>query len=98
MTEDERLLEYVVWPAVRALFRPHEIDDVRVEEVDGQLRSVVVANNESADWTWLRGDWETETDARLRERLVSDLQDFIAESRFGWGTWRDPRPIEVPGE
>lgn len=26
-------------------------------------------------------------------KYASDLQDFIAESRFAWGTWR-----EYPGE
>ena len=23
-----------------------------------------------------------------RNRLASNLQDFVAESRFGWGEWR----------
>lgn len=96
MTESERLLAQVVWPVVRALFRPHEIDDVRVEEDGDSVRSSLRVNNESFS-TVLRGDWATETDAELRVRLVDDLQDFIAESRFGWGTWREPRPIEVPG-
>ncbi len=29
-----------------------------------------------------------ETDLELRARLVSDLQDWIAESTFAWGEWR----------
>lgn len=30
-------------------------------------------------------DWST---TQMAEKLASDLQDFIAESRFGWGQLR----------
>jgi hypothetical protein len=32
------------------------------------------------------------SDAELVERLVGNLQDFVAESEFSWGQWREPRP------
>ncbi|MFZ7088764.1 hypothetical protein [Curtobacterium sp. RRHDQ10] len=29
-------------------------------------------------------------EASFTERAIGDLQDFIAESKFGWGEWRVP--------
>lgn len=34
---------------------------------------------------WVNGD---ETAAEVYERVRSDLQDFVAESKFGWGQLR----------
>ena len=39
------------------------------------------------DWggSWMQG---RETATEMYERFRSELQDFVAESRFGWGQWR----------
>lgn len=35
--------------------------------------------------SWMQG---SETAAAMRERFRGELQDFVAESAFGWGQWR----------
>lgn len=35
--------------------------------------------------SWMQG---IETATEMYERFRSELQDFVAESKFGWGQWR----------
>lgn len=39
------------------------------------------------DWggSWMQG---RETAIEMYERFRSELQDYVAESKFGWGQWR----------
>jgi hypothetical protein len=87
------LLERVVLPVVRALIRDDETVDgisLRPEPGSGLLLTISI---EGEPFRWhadLGGAPETEEHGR--SRLASDLQDFVAESRFGWGQLR-PHPF-----
>jgi len=50
----------------------------RLELIDGASRTGIS----------LVQPWAEETEDEIRERLRSDLQDFIAESSFAWGQFR----------
>ena len=54
------------------------------------LLRVVVVGEAFGSWAWTPGQVD-ETAAELRARLASDLQDFIAESGFGWAQLRPYR-------
>jgi hypothetical protein len=92
------LFRDVVTPVLEQLLRPGELDRVRIEppvsgawppSVPVQLQ--VIAVGETCHfWAWNPGQVE-ETPAELRARLASELQDFIAESRFGWSELREYR-------
>jgi hypothetical protein len=53
-----------------------------------QLWLHVVACGEIFDFRIWSTDSPDDGAAELRARLTSDLQDWIAESRFGWGEQR----------
>jgi hypothetical protein len=75
----------IVLPAVEAVFREGELAAVELREAGGSLHfSVTVAGETFTDQIVQAGvpgpsvdDW--------RERLRSNLADFVSESRFGWG-------------
>lgn len=91
------LCSKVAWPAVAAVLHPDELTsfkiEVRAQRGDGDfaVTLTVLAKSERYvdvvyESSWLDlGDHPIEY---LRERLVSNLQDFVAESEFGWGELR----------
>jgi hypothetical protein len=73
------------------------IDDVTGSALDGD--DLVEQNGAVVRWRimrergWSGGLWvEDGLDALVRN-VQSDLQDFIAESRFGWGQLRGPHDL-----
>ena len=58
------------------------LDDA--EQLTASTQLQVFTMGESAI-IWVNGD---ETSDKVRTRVRSDLQDFVAESRFGWGRLR----------
>lgn len=78
----------VVLPVLRGLTRPDEVDDVAVARSGSAVRVRIVLRGE----TWEHVLWEPSyppwSPVEARDRLRSDLQDFIAESSFGWGQRR----------
>lgn len=78
-------LRAVVLPAVGAVFRADELSSVEVRVEGDSVRLNLTARGEAyTDYIVQAGvpgrshtDWE--------ERLRSNLVDFVAESRFGWG-------------
>lgn len=85
----EAMAEVVV-PVLRDLLRDGEVDSVSVGWVDGELWLEATLRGETfRDPLSARSDPPWSVPA-ARERLTSDLQDFIAESAFGWGEQRLP--------
>ena len=84
-----------VGPVVSALFAADELERVTVEHVpprpgDGSphVLLVVVARGEVLrSHLWTDGQ-AAEPVEGLQERIASELQDAISESRFGWGELR----------
>ena len=87
LTDDE-LMNLVVDPAVERIFRDGELDSVRmIREDDGSLLVEFTAGDEQVG-SWLHvPDVEISVE-ELTERVVSDLQDFVAQSSFAWGELR----------
>lgn len=84
-----QFLADVVEPVTHAMLEPAELESVGIG-FDSDARVVlnlVVAGETSPHFLW-GPDWEPETPADTRQRLASELHDFIAESRFGWGQER----------
>lgn len=84
----------VVLPAVRAVFHEGEVTGIHLDIDESQGGSVslsLMAKGEPFH------DWVVQTHGQdrsfedWRERLRSNLVDFVAESRFGWGENRDMR-------
>lgn len=71
------------------MLEPTELESVGIGfDADARvLLELVVAGETSQHFLW-GPDWEPETPADTRKRLASELQDFIAESLFGWGQER----------
>lgn len=94
------LLERVVLPVLRAMLEPGEsVDDISLAWEGGppsrgrsDLLLSVVIETETFRWIALTQGAAQDDDARSRARLASDLQDFIAESRFARGELR-PHPF-----
>lgn len=92
MTPDlPSVLSDIVLPAIRGVLKPDETEDLRLsvgndpasgvwiaelqlsvrsEEFFDRVFDSAVADMSPAEWS---------------ERLASNLEDFVAESRFGWG-------------
>ena len=66
------------------LLTTEELDSIRIVDRDGGAFIEVMAGGEQLLSFIGNGD-------DLVERFLSDLQDFISETRFGWGQWREPR-------
>ena len=98
MGDVAELLSDVVVPVLDQLLRPGELDQVGLEPPvtgpwppsEAVLLRVVVVGEAFGSWAWTPGQVD-ETAAELRARLASDLQDFIAESGFGWAQLRPYR-------
>lgn len=85
---DAELMELVVQPAVDRIFHEGELDNVElISEDDGSLLAEFTAGDEQAG-SWLRTPGVEITVEDLAEQVFSDLQDFVAESSFGWGELR----------
>jgi hypothetical protein len=84
-----QFLTDVVEPVTSAMLEPKELEAVGIGfDVEARVvLDLVVAGETSQHFLW-GPDWESETLADARTRLASELQDFIAESRFGWGQER----------
>ncbi|MFZ2014975.1 MAG: hypothetical protein WAV00_14230 [Nocardioides sp.] len=78
----------VVVPAIRAVFREGEVTAFTVsldrELAGGSLTLSLTAVGEEFRDLVVQGDVRAGVDD-WRERLRSDLADFVAESGFGWG-------------
>ncbi|MCW2814532.1 MAG: hypothetical protein JWN84_1987 [Nocardioides sp.] len=87
------VLHTVVEPALRAVFAAHEVTSVHlfVAERGGYAVRVTVAGETYEDWVVEAGAPDTSLDD-WSERLRSNLVDFVAESRFGWGQDREHGP------
>lgn len=87
------LLELVVLPVMRVLIRDDEtIDGIPLQSEPGSgLLLTVIVEGEPSRWYADLGE-APETEEHARSRLASDLQDFIAVSRFGRGQLR-PHPF-----
>jgi len=84
----------VVVPAVRAVFDPGEVSAIEVghsEELDGSIRLCLTARNETFVDHVVQSHVDHMSAEDWCERLRSNLVDFVAESRFGWGQDRDVR-------
>lgn len=92
-------LRTVVLPAIEAVFRDGELDsmDIRVEgdsvhlDLTAQGETYFDEVVQAGVPAHIVNDWG--------ERLRSNLVDFVAESRFGWGQNRDDTsiaPKEMP--
>lgn len=90
-TDAPTVLERIVLPVVRALVH----DDETVDEISlrpeqrarghADLLLTIVVEQEPFRWVALLDESSPESEEHARSRLASDLQDFIAESRFGRG-------------
>lgn len=87
------LLRTVVEPAVSAVLKSGEVTSLELFEADqGGFKLRVVAVGETyEDWV-VQAGIEGMTVEDCRERLRSNLVDFVAESGFGWGQNREDGP------
>jgi hypothetical protein len=84
----------VVLPAVSAVFDVGEIDAFEIsrsDELGGSIRLSLTAMGETFVDDVVQGHVEDMGPDDWRERLRSNLVDFVAESRFGWGQDREVR-------
>jgi hypothetical protein len=84
----------VVLPAIRAVFEEGEISAFeisRTDELEGSVRlSLTVRGETFLDYV-IQGHVDNMSPEDWCERLRSNLVDFVAESRFGWGQNRNVR-------
>lgn len=86
--------EAVVLPAMRAVFNDGEVSSFELrhtEELGGSVTLSLTAQGETFHDYVVQGAAGYMDDEEWRERLRSNLVDFVAESRFGWGENRDDR-------
>ena len=84
----------VVLPAVRAVLEEGEIDSYEVshsDELEGSVRLSLTAKGETFLDYVVQGHVDDMSAEDWCERLRSNLVDFVAESRFGWGPNREAR-------
>ena len=100
LVDVEELMRDVVTPVLDQLLRPGELTSASVScplpwsgpPLGDVLLRVVAVREELGVWLWTHGQVD-ESAAELRARLASDLQDLVAESRFGWA---QQRPYRAP--
>jgi hypothetical protein len=103
-------LQLVLLPALTELFDPTEIDATTVQRVGPDVARPVPTSRSRGIYAvvWINGERfedlivdedsnEEMSDSDLVDRLVGNLEDFIAESQFGWGTRRVRRLGREPG-
>ena len=82
-------LDEIVVPAVRAVFKVGEVTAVSVtfdpELLGGSIALTLTAVGEEFSDLVVQGDVTSYGVDDWRERLRSDMADFVSESRFGWG-------------
>lgn len=82
-------LTEVVGPAVRAVFQDDEVTTLSVAVdpglLGGSISLFLTAVGEEFTDVVVQGDVTDYGVDDWRERLRSNLADFVAESRFGWG-------------
>ncbi len=91
-----RVLTECVIPAIDALTEPGEITSIRVSEASkdegwpepGALVVELVFAGETCTIYLLPSDGDRLDAMNGRGKVASDLQDFIAESAYAWGTLR----------
>ena len=84
----------VVLPALRSVLAENEICSLELslsDELDGSVVLHLDARGEIFRDFIVQGIAPQTTPQEWRERLRSNLVDFVAESRFGWGENRDQR-------
>lgn len=92
MPKVDEVLNDLVEPAIRAVLAPHEVSDVRLFEAapGGYTLRLDCVGEIYEDWVVQPG--VSSSLDEWRERLRSNLVDFVAESRFGWGQDREHGP------
>lgn len=83
------VLAEVVMPVLQGMTMDGEVDRVSAGWVDGRLVLELTLRGERMDehlWAPHDPPWSA---AAARQRFASGLQDFIAESAFGWGQLRE---------
>lgn len=82
-------IQEILAPVLGALLSHDEVDSIHITRSDsGQLTLHLSACGEPSSFYLWAPDWSRESDAEVRRRLASELQDFIAESTFAWGERR----------
>ncbi len=102
-----RVLSEVVEPIVQALIAPEELEgllvtwelpswaaDIAYFDRSNELSVVLTAEGEHFVQTLWAPGWPTPTPRRLGEHLADMLEDWISETRFGWGQ-RRVVPVEL---
>lgn len=81
-------LDQVISPVLGKMLVADELDSLAIYSADDEIRLELVLAGESVIFhIWSRG-WVSQSSVQVRRRLASELQDFIAESKFGWGQVR----------
>jgi hypothetical protein len=82
-------LDEIVAPAVRAVFVDGEVSAIAVKfdptVADGSITVLLTAEGEDFYDLVVQGNVDEQSTEAWRERLRSDMADFVSESRFGWG-------------
>ena len=88
---DDQLMERIVRPAVDRILRDGELD--RLEIIEGRSRNLIDVRITVGDEVFIlpvtvpRADDDEEI-ADMAQHFFDMLQDFVAESSFGWGELR----------
>lgn len=86
------VLEQVVLPAVRAVLRPEEPDHLSLRiDADGTYELVLRVGDDVVHDQVVQPQAPS-APHEWRERLTSNLVDWVAESGFGWGQDRSHGP------
>ena len=88
-------LRAVVLPAIEAVFRGGELDSVDVRVDGDSVHLALTAQGETYFDEIVQAGVSGQSMPDWRERFRSNLVDFVAESRFGWGQNRDDVYVEV---
>lgn len=81
----------IIFPNVRRLLTEDELERIAIVSDDGSLERFT-AEIQACGETFripLSNSAVSETVAEARQRFYDELQDAIAESRFGWGQLRE---------
>lgn len=93
------IMEYIVLPVLRTMTKPGEVESLSLTweqpapatAEPGQpavlMLEVVLRDERFQTFVWSPSD-PPSSPTKIRSRIASELQDFVAESRFGWGSLR----------
>ena len=93
------VMAFIVSPALEVMLQPDELHAVslaRRQGSDSESHWYADLELNLVGERFVDRVYENTIDAPVtewRNRLASNLQDFVAESRFGWGEWR-PLPAD----